>query len=46
MKMTAGTLYAKIKPPPENALYLPKSLSLDKGFDYEEVRQVLAYEDI
>lgn len=42
MKMTAGTLLAIVIDRPEPTEEDPQNLCLDKGFDYDEVRELLA----
>ena len=41
MKMTEGTLLAIIIERPEPTERAPQNISLDKGFDYDEVRELL-----
>lgn len=42
MKMTEGTLQAIVIERPEPTEEDPQNLCLDKGFDYDEVRELLA----
>jgi transposase len=42
MKLAAGTMTALVVPRPEPAPEAPQNMCLDKGYDYREVRELVA----